>query len=383
LQSFSASLRPGVTEWGTAALERLEIHGFLIRRAFLPTPREAAEPCACQGSHRSLLRLALVALLERVDLGPKGRPRGFHSPLAPRVAPARRPREAPGAPGLLAAAFRHGRNTRISLECRDSGGTCPLCANGPQEARSKAGPAPGKASHQGLAGWSWARCARAWAPSAIAPQGTRSGATRAGPRRGVGGMRPSSVRSATALVMAWRRGALTSAARTGWARQQRSRGERGVVFAEACALAFGLGGVVCGPAGGKRVTGLGPGTGMHGQEHQASIGAERGNPGPFLTRKAHSNGHPVARRAPGVAPRSDRVRAVLADEHRACPSAGGLYAELVFGSRPVEANAGGKVLVRHPRPVSPPRVGASATQGHACWRSAQACERAGSAAASA
>src|SRR4029453_12931759 len=129
-----------VQEWCTAAFERLKIHGFIIWRASLPTPIEDAHPFACQGAHGCLVRLALVALLLVVDLSPKGMPGGFRCPLHKRLAQERRPLEAPVAPSFLAAAFRHGRTTRLFLECLGRSVAFPLCAKGHEEARGKDGP---------------------------------------------------------------------------------------------------------------------------------------------------------------------------------------------------------------------------------------------------
>jgi hypothetical protein len=78
-------MRQVVQEWCATAFERLEIHGFIVWRALVPTPREDANPCEGQGAHGGLMRLALVALLRGVELGPEGMPRGGSSPLSKRV----------------------------------------------------------------------------------------------------------------------------------------------------------------------------------------------------------------------------------------------------------------------------------------------------------
>src|SRR5262245_5289486 len=104
-------------EWCTTAFERLEIHGCIVRRALLPTPRKDADPFEGQGAYGRLVRLAFVALLLIIDLGPEGMPGGCRRPLHARVAQARRTLETPVHPGLLATAFRDRRNTRVFLEC--------------------------------------------------------------------------------------------------------------------------------------------------------------------------------------------------------------------------------------------------------------------------
>ena len=124
-----------VQEWCATAFERLEIHGCIIRRAVLPTPREDADPCKCQGAHGRLMRLALVALLLRVDLGPEGMPGGFRRPLSKRVSQERRTLEAPVDPGLLAAAFCHWRNPSLFLAFLGRSVAVPLFAKGHEEAR--------------------------------------------------------------------------------------------------------------------------------------------------------------------------------------------------------------------------------------------------------
>src|SRR5262252_592799 len=96
-------------EWCPTAFARLEIHGCIVRRTLLPTPLKEAAPLEGSGAHGRLGRLAFVALLLRIDWGPAGLPWGCRRPRHARVAPARRPREAPGPPGLLATACRDRR----------------------------------------------------------------------------------------------------------------------------------------------------------------------------------------------------------------------------------------------------------------------------------
>ena len=103
-------------EWCTAAVERLEIDGFIIRSAILPTSKEDTDPCEGSGAHGRLVCLAFVALLLRIDLGPEGMPRGCRRPLHERLAQERRTLEAPVHPGLLATAFCDRRNARLFVE---------------------------------------------------------------------------------------------------------------------------------------------------------------------------------------------------------------------------------------------------------------------------
>src|SRR5215510_15548284 len=123
-------------------MERLEIGGFIVRGTILPTAREDADPCEREGSYGRLVRLALGALLLVVDLGPEGMSGGFSRPLHKRLAQKLGTLETPVDPGLLAAAFRHWRNTRIFLEFGGGGKAFPLFAEGDEEAGSKNGPSP-------------------------------------------------------------------------------------------------------------------------------------------------------------------------------------------------------------------------------------------------
>ena len=104
-------------EWCTAAFERLERDGFILRSVILPTSKEDTDPCECEGPHGRLGRLAFVALLLILDLCPAGVPRGFRRPLHERLAQERRALEAPVPPGLLATACCDRRNARVFLEC--------------------------------------------------------------------------------------------------------------------------------------------------------------------------------------------------------------------------------------------------------------------------
>jgi hypothetical protein len=120
-------------------------------------------------------------------------------------------------------------------------------------------------------------------------------------------------------------------------------GKRGALVAvceEECALECGSGGVVCGPAGGKRFTVLGQGERIDGKEHEEIILAQGGDNGPFIQLKTHRNGLSVEPRAQGLDPRVDRFRAVLEHQKLSSLRASGLEADIVFGVSPVEANTG-------------------------------------------
>src|SRR5687767_9795914 len=123
-----------VQEWRVAALERLEIHRCILRRALLPTPREAAAPCEGSGPHGGLRCLPLLASRLRIDLGPEGLPRRCRRPRHARLAQDRWTREAPGHPGLLATAFCPWRQARLCLEVLGRGEAFPLVTEGAEEA---------------------------------------------------------------------------------------------------------------------------------------------------------------------------------------------------------------------------------------------------------
>jgi hypothetical protein len=180
-------MRHGVQEWGTAAFERLKIHGFMVWRASLPTPREDAHPCEGQGADGCLVRRALVALRLGVALSPPGMPGGGSGPLHPRLSQARRPLEVPGAPRCLAAAFRHGRHTGRLWECRGRSVACPLCPTGPEEARGQDGTGAGQGVQQRAGG----RVLGAWREGCLAvSQGWQRDAALGHtglPQEGVGG----------------------------------------------------------------------------------------------------------------------------------------------------------------------------------------------------
>ena len=140
--SRSRAMRQVVQEGRVPACERGERDGCLRGGALLPTPRAEADPCAGHGAPGRLGCRACLALRRRRDLGPAGRPGGCRRPLDTRVSQERWPREAPGDPGLLAAACRDRREARLFLACGGGGKAVPWCAEGDEEAGSTHGPRP-------------------------------------------------------------------------------------------------------------------------------------------------------------------------------------------------------------------------------------------------
>ena len=88
-------------------------------------------------------------------------------------------------------------------------------------------------------------------------------------------------------------------------------GELVAVFEEEFDLEFGIGGVIFGPARGKRFAVLGHGERIDGKEHEEIILAQRGHDGPFIEFQAHGDGLAVEPRAQGLDPRVDRFRTVF------------------------------------------------------------------------
>ena len=142
---FSRRMRQSVNQWRTTAFQGVDIDGFIVGRAILPTPIEDADPFAYQSPYGGLMGFALVALLLLVDLGPEGMPDRFCRPRHACVAEELRTLEAPMHPGLLAATFGHRRDSHVSLQFSGGGIALPLCAEGDEEPWVKAEPAPGGA----------------------------------------------------------------------------------------------------------------------------------------------------------------------------------------------------------------------------------------------
>jgi hypothetical protein len=158
------------------AFARVERDGCILWGALLPTPLAAADPCACQGAHGSLVGLACSALRLIIDLGPAGMPWGFRRPLDKRVAQQLGTLEAPVDPGRLAAAFRDRRHARLFWECVSGGKAVPWCADGHAAAGSKHGPSP----WQGVQHRDVGMVLRAWREGCIAVGNGRHGAPELG-----------------------------------------------------------------------------------------------------------------------------------------------------------------------------------------------------------
>jgi hypothetical protein len=133
-------------------MERLEIGRLIVREALLPTAREDTDPFEGQGSHRRLVRFALVALLLVIDLGPEGMPDRFRGPCHERLSEERRTLQAPVHPGFLATAFRERCDPGLFLEFLGGGEAFSLFAEGHEEARGKDGPSPWQGGKQGEGG---------------------------------------------------------------------------------------------------------------------------------------------------------------------------------------------------------------------------------------
>ena len=95
------------------------------------------DPFEGQGAHGHLVRLALVALLLVVALGPEGMPDRFRGRFHEFLSEERRTLQAPVDPGFLATAFRDRRDARVFLEFRGRGVAFSLFAKGHEEARGK------------------------------------------------------------------------------------------------------------------------------------------------------------------------------------------------------------------------------------------------------
>jgi hypothetical protein len=150
------------------------------------------------------------------------------------------------------------------------------------------------------------------------------------------------------------------------------RGELVAVCEEAFDLAFGLGGVICGPARGTRFAVLGHGERLDGKEDEELICAQRGHERPLIALQAHRNRLAVEARVQTLDPRVDRFRTVFEVQKLPARGASGLQADIVFGIGPVEANKGGTCFGGLWLPVASPRVWYSRAKGQACVRSAKA-----------
>ena len=95
-----------------------------------------------------------------------------------------------------------------------------------------------------------------------------------------------------------------------WALRDKG-GEFVTVFEQELDLEFGIGGVIFGPARGKRFAVLGHGEWIDGKEHEELILAQRRHDGPFIEFQTHGNRLTVKPRAQALDPRVDRLRAVV------------------------------------------------------------------------
>ena len=114
------------------------------------------------------------------------------------------------------------------------------------------------------------------------------------------------------------------------------------VFEEEFDLEFGIGGVICGPARGKRFAVLRHGERIDGKEYEEIIFAQRRHDRPFSEFQAHSNRLAIEARVQTLGPRVDRFRTVFEVQKLSACGASGLYADSVFRIGPVEANKGCK-----------------------------------------
>jgi hypothetical protein len=138
-----------VAQGGPTAVERIEIDGFVIRGALLPTPKEETPPLERSSAHGGLRRFPLVAWLLVIDLRPARRPDGCGGPLDEGLAEALRTLEAPVPPRCLATAFGYWRAPRLFLPGSGGSIACPWCAAGDEQPGGEAGACPGERLAQG------------------------------------------------------------------------------------------------------------------------------------------------------------------------------------------------------------------------------------------
>lgn len=119
-------------------------------------------------------------------------------------------------------------------------------------------------------------------------------------------------------------------------------GELVAVFEEDLDLECGIGGVIFGPARGKRCTVRGHGERIDGKEHEEIIVLQRRHNGAFIEFQADGNRLAIEPCAQGADPRVDHFRPVFETQELPARSTGDLSADLVFGIRPVEAHKGCK-----------------------------------------
>jgi hypothetical protein len=147
-------------------------------------------------------------------------------------------------PGLCAAAFCDRCDAGVLLEGISRALAFSLCAAGDEEAGGKDGPG-------------------AW-------PGVKPGAVR---------MALGVLRASFKVGQGAHRGTLGG-----------KRGELVAICEEECDLEFGIGGIILGPARGKRFSGLRQGARPDGKEHEAIRLAQCGHNEPFIACKAHGDG---------------------------------------------------------------------------------------------
>jgi hypothetical protein len=136
----------------TAAIERIEINGLMVRGAILPTPQEHAEPRERQGAYGRLVCCALLAWRWVIDPCPEGMAERCRGPLHEGWAEEWRTVDAPGDPGLLAAPCCHRGAARELWECSGGGLAFPWFAEGDEEAGSEDGASAWKGLEHGAVG---------------------------------------------------------------------------------------------------------------------------------------------------------------------------------------------------------------------------------------
>ena len=133
----------------------------------------------------------------------------------------------------------------------------------------------------------------------------------------------------------WRQGAHGGALGAEWC-------ELVAVCEEDFDLECGIGGVIFGPARGKRFAVLGDGERIDRKEHEEIIVAQRRHDGPFREFQAHRDGLSMESCAEGLDPGVNLFRTMIEAQKLPWCGASGLEADIVLRIRPVEANKGRK-----------------------------------------
>jgi hypothetical protein len=149
-------------------------------------------------------------------------------------------------------------------------------------------------------------------------------------------------------------------------------GARVAVCEEALDLECGIGGVICGPARGKRFAVRGHGERSDGTAPEGIRVTQRRHDGPFIAFQAHRDGLSVASHAEGLDPGVHLFRTMCKAQKLTVFGPSGLEADIVCRIRPIEANKGRKGFECWWLPVGSPRVWDSGAKGHAGLRSPKA-----------